>query len=76
MATKTLAVNLEIDGGKSQKQLKTVQGTLKDIEKDLLNISKVDATAKAEQSFNDLNKAVDENALSLKDMTKAMARIF
>ena len=72
MATKTLAVNLEIDGGKSQKQLKTVQGTLKDIEKDLRNISKVDATAKAEQSFNDLNKAVDENALSLKDMTKAM----
>ena len=43
MAQKVIAVKLDIDGGKSQKELKTIEETLTDIEKDLRNISKADA---------------------------------
>jgi DNA replication protein DnaD len=72
MAEKVIAVKLDIDGGKSQKELLTIEETLTKMEKDLRNISKSDAAAKTAKSFEELNQIVDESALSIQDMTKAM----
>ncbi len=72
MAEKVISVKLDIDGGKSQKELLTIEETLTKMEKDLRNISKSDAAAKTAKSFNELNQIVDESALSIQDMTKAM----
>jgi len=72
MAEKVIAVKLDIDGGKSQKELLTIEETLTKMEKDLRNISKSDAATKTAKSFEELNQIVDESALSIQDMTKAM----
>ena len=72
MAEKVIAFKLEMDGGKTQKELQTIEETLTKMEKDLRNISKSDAAAKTAKSFNELNQIVDESALSIQDMTKAM----
>ena len=72
MAEKVIAVKLDIDGGKSQKELLTIEETLTKMEKELRNISKSDAAAKTAKSFEELNQIVDESALSIQDMTKAM----
>jgi len=72
MAEKVIAIKLDIDGGNSQKELLGIEETLTKMEKDLRNISKIDAVAKTEKSFKELNQIVDESALSIQDMTKAM----
>ena len=72
MAEKVIAVKIDIDGGNSQKELLGIEETLTKMEKDLRNISKIDAAAKTEKSFKELNQIVDESALSIQDMTKAM----
>jgi len=59
---KVVNIKLEVDSGKSVKDLKTIEEQLILIEKDVRNISKKDALSGAERNFNTLNKIVDESA--------------
>ena len=69
---KAVEIEVNIDGGDSIKELKTVEEKLIDVEKGLRNVSKASAESAAEKNFKAVNKIVDESALSVQDMTKAM----
>lgn len=69
---KTAAIKIEIDGGASVKEIQSIEEGLTAMEKSLRNLSKGNALEGAEKSFKELNSVVEENALSVQDMTKAM----
>ena len=72
MATKTVAIKLTLDGGQTVKELESIEESLTEIEKELRNLSKSNATKGAEANMANLNDIIENNALSVQDMTKAM----
>jgi hypothetical protein len=69
---RAIEIEVNIDGGDSVKELQTVEEALTGIEKNLRNISKSDVAEKTAANFKAINAIVEENALSVQDMTKAM----
>lgn len=73
---KTAIINAEINSGNSvdefEKDLRTIEERLTGIEKGIRNVNKSDATKEAEKNFHALNRIVEEGALSVQDMGKAI----
>ena len=71
MADRVIAVKIIIDGGESVKELETIQDALATIEDELRNLSKNDAAATAALAFEELNKVVEDNVLSIQELGTA-----
>lgn len=69
---RAIEVTVTLDGGKSVQELETIEEALTAMERSLRNLSKDEALERTQQNFKELNVIVEENALSVQDMTKAM----
>ena len=68
MATRVIAVKLTIDGKESIEELESVQDALSHIEDGLKDLDKEMAKGVAEEAFRELNKVVEESALTMSEL--------
>jgi hypothetical protein len=71
MAERVIAVKMTVDGKESIKELENIQEAMAAIEDEIRNVDKTMAASTAEEAFRELNKIVDQNALSIQELGTA-----